>query len=266
MTTSPDFASSFNAIAAEYAAARPGYPPELFDTVEELAGRPLTGADVLDVGAGTGIGTRLLCERGARVTAAEPGAGMAAQLLTSTPDITLVRGSGDALPFADASFDLVCYAQAWHWTNPARSVPEALRVLRPGGALALWWNVVDRSVDWVREQDERLTRLKDRRGPDDLTARAPRLVQDVDPGLLPAYREVRWSRTVPLTTHLANLATHSFLAVRPPAEQRAVVDAERAVLTSIFPEGEVTEPYTVRLTVVPRRGTERSWAGAIPCP
>ncbi len=266
MTASPDFASSFNAIAAEYAAARPDYPPELFDAVEELAGRPLAGADVLDVGAGTGIGTRLLRERGARVTAAEPGPGMAAQLRATTPDVTLVRGSGDALPFADASFDLVCYAQAWHWTDPARSVPEALRVLRPGGSLAMWWNVTDLSVDWAREQEERLDRLKERGRPGDFTERVPRLLQDVDPGLLPAYREVPWSRTVPLTHHLANLATHSFLAVRPPAETRAIVDAERTVLTSIFPDGEVTEPYTVRLTVVPRRGTERSWAGAIPCP
>lgn len=123
-------ARSFDAVAAQYAATRPGYPPALFDAIEELAGRPLAGARVLDVGAGTGIATGLLPARGAQVTAVEPGAAMAGELRAAgTP---LVRARGEALPFRDdAGFDVVGYAQAWHWTDPARSVPEAMRVLRP---------------------------------------------------------------------------------------------------------------------------------------
>jgi 2-polyprenyl-3-methyl-5-hydroxy-6-metoxy-1,4-benzoquinol methylase len=65
--TSP--ASSFDAVAAQYAAARPGYPAELFDELEAAAGQRLAGARVLDIGAGTGISTRLLQGRGARVVA-----------------------------------------------------------------------------------------------------------------------------------------------------------------------------------------------------
>ena len=125
-------ALSFNAAAAQYAANRPSYPPALFDAVEELAGRPLKGARVVDVGAGTGIATALLHARGAEVLAVEPGAGMAAEFRRRCPTSPLVRGNGNALPLADAHADLVTYAQAWHWTDPARSVPEALRVLRPG--------------------------------------------------------------------------------------------------------------------------------------
>ncbi|SHL67663.1 Methyltransferase domain-containing protein [Streptomyces yunnanensis] len=122
-------ARAFGAVAGQYAAARPGYPPALFDAVEELAGRSLAGARVLDVGAGTGIASGLLRARGARVTAVEPSAAMAAELRVGHPGIPLVRASGDALPFADrAAFDLVGYAQAWHWTDPARSVPEAVGV------------------------------------------------------------------------------------------------------------------------------------------
>ncbi|MDG4862561.1 methyltransferase domain-containing protein, partial [Streptomyces sp. T-3] len=109
-----EFAQSFDGVAVQYAAARPGYPPQLFDSIEELTGRPLRAARVIDVGAGTGIATALLAARGARVVAVEPGPGMGAQLHTAHPRIPLVRAVGDALPFADATADLVCYAQAWH--------------------------------------------------------------------------------------------------------------------------------------------------------
>ncbi|MFE1755338.1 hypothetical protein ACFW88_33190 [Streptomyces anandii] len=62
-------ARSFNAATAEYAANRP-YPPALLDAIEELSGRPLTGARVADVDPGTGIATTLLHARDADVLAA----------------------------------------------------------------------------------------------------------------------------------------------------------------------------------------------------
>ncbi len=252
MTTMSELATSFNAIAAEYDAARPAYPPALYDAVEELTGRPLAGSAVLDVGAGTGKGSRPLRERGARVVAAEPGAGMAAQFRAALPGVPLVRGSGDALPFAAGSFDLVTYAQAWHWTDPARSVPEALRVLRPGGALALWWNVRDRSVRWAAEQERRLLERLREFHREDITATAPALVRGLGLGLAPSYREVGWSRTVPLATHMANLATHSWFAVLDSAQARPILADEEEAVRAEFPDGQVTEQYTVRLTVVPR--------------
>lgn len=156
LSREPARALSFDAVATQYAAARPDYPPALFDAVEELVGRPLAGADVLDCGAGTGIATRLMRERGALVVALEPGAGMAAKLRAAEPEIPLVRGEGNRLPFTAHSFDVITYAQAWHWTDPVQSVPEALRVLRPHGVLALWWNQADVRVPWVAAEDARL--------------------------------------------------------------------------------------------------------------
>ncbi|RKN42912.1 class I SAM-dependent methyltransferase [Streptomyces hoynatensis] len=246
-------ATSFNAIAAEYAASRPGYPPALYDAVEELAGRAFRGADVLDIGAGTGLGTRPMWERGARVTAAEPGPGMAAQLRAGLPGIRLVRASGDALPFAGGSFDLVTYAQAWHWTDPLRSLPEALRVLRPGGALATWWNTPDRSVAWRDAQERRLReRLPSLDGRPDRTRLLPELVRSHAPGVSAHYREVPWHRTVPLATHLANLATHSHISVLAPGERAALLAEEEAALLRVFPDARVREDYRVRLSVAVR--------------
>ncbi len=96
-------ARSFDTAAASYAAHRPGYPPALLDAVEELTGRPLAGARVADIGAGTGIATALLHRRGADVVAVEPGDGMAAQLRLAHPRIPVLRGDGNRLPSGGAS-------------------------------------------------------------------------------------------------------------------------------------------------------------------
>ncbi|MFD6470877.1 class I SAM-dependent methyltransferase [Streptomyces goshikiensis] len=245
MTTNPRArARSFDAAAALYAASRPGYPGGLFDAVEELTGRPLAGARVADVGAGTGIATGSLHARGARVVAVEPGDGMAAELRRAHPGIPLVRGDGDRLPLATGAFDLLTYAQAWHWTDPARSVPEARRVLRPGGALAIWWNDIDASVGWVADQGARIRALFDAT---DEGVAFRTLPQGLDSGF--RTRTVAWSRRVPLDDHLANLASHSaFLLLGEPGTS-AFLREERARLAPLFPDGTVEEPYVVSLHV-----------------
>ncbi|MFG3099497.1 class I SAM-dependent methyltransferase [Streptomyces sp. NPDC048182] len=249
MTTSPPphaRAHSFNAAAAQYAANRPSYPPALFDAIEELAGRPLAGARVVDTGAGTGISTARLHARGADVIAVEPGAGMAAELRRALPGVPVVRGDGNALPLADHSADLLTYAQAWHWTDPARSVPEAIRVLRPGGALALWWNTSAAGIGWIAEAGARAARHFG------LDTRAEN--RDLEPaGVDPSgrleftRRVVRWSRRVPLDTHLANLGSHSVFLIDTPDRSAAYLAEEREHVLAVFPDGVVEETYDVVL-------------------
>ena len=246
-------AHSFNSAAARYAASRPSYPPALLDAVEELTGRPLTGARVADVGAGTGIATALLHERGADVIAVEPGDAMEAQCRMALPDVPVIRGDGNALPLADASCDLVTYAQSWHWTDTGRSVPEALRVLRPGGALALWWNTHALDVPWIAAQQRRIahhcgvTPPPEAR-PDDTSAVR---VAGLD-GLAVRRRHVRWSRAVPLDTHLANISTRSAFIVLGEAGTHAFLAGERGRLRELFPDEMVEETYVVDLLVAVR--------------
>ncbi|MFJ4713304.1 class I SAM-dependent methyltransferase [Streptomyces sp. NPDC088785] len=249
-----DPALSFDAVAARYAAARPGYPPALFDAVEDLAGTSLRGRRVLDVGAGTGIATAPLRDRGADVVAVEPGPGMGAQLRTALPGVPLVRAVGDALPFADATADLIAYAQSWHWTDPARSVPEALRVLRPGGALALWWNVPDPDVAWSAAQERRLQERLPGYHRHGVSSEAARLITGLGltPAPTPVVRRLHWTRRIPVDLHLAHLASRSYFVVLGPERADPVLADERAHLLRAFPDGTVVDAYAVDLTVVRR--------------
>ncbi|MFJ2262411.1 class I SAM-dependent methyltransferase [Streptomyces sp. NPDC087844] len=250
----PNYALSFNTAAAQYAASRPTYPPALFDAIEQAAARPLRGARVADVGAGTGIATALLLARGAEVVAVEPGDGMASQFRRSLPGTPVVRGDGDALPLATASVDFLTYAQSWHWTDPSRSLPEAMRVLRPSGALTLWWNNPALDVPWQVEQNRRVERfiggdVAEKRGSgrrarkEDVFAHAPYLP-------VCTRHEIRWSRTVPLDTHLANISSYSVFLVLGEEATAAFFAEERAHLLQAFPDGQVEESYEVVLIVI----------------
>jgi SAM-dependent methyltransferase len=136
--------NAFGEVAGEYDRLRPGPSPEALDWL-----LPPAANDVLEIGAGTGILTRLLAERVPHVVAVEPDDRMRAHL-PEAPAIEVRAGWAEALPAPDACVDVVIAASAWHWVDEERAVPEVARVLRPGGRLALVWNGPDRSVDWMR--------------------------------------------------------------------------------------------------------------------
>ncbi|MFB7912461.1 class I SAM-dependent methyltransferase [Streptomyces sp. NPDC056061] len=251
--TASSRAQSFDVAAAQYAASRPAYPAEVLDSVEQFAGCRLAGARVADVGAGTGIASALLRERGAEVIAVEPGEVMAGGFHQALPGMPVVRGDGNALPLADASCDLITYAQSWQWTDPGRSVPEALRVLRASGALAIWWNTTAFDVPWLREQHARIAHhcgVSPRSAVRPSDSEAVRLAGLT--GLRVGRRQVRWSRTVSLDMHLANIGSRSAFLVLEESARRAFFAEERERLGRMFPREELEETYVVDLLVALR--------------
>lgn len=230
--------------AQHYAAARPSYPSELFDTLDELLAHKLAGARVVDVAAGTGISSRQLAERGAEVIAVELSAAMLGQLAATSPSVRAVQASGHALPVADHSVDLVTYAQAWHWMSPEQALAEVRRVLRPGGVLALWWNQTDRSHGWALAQAERIAAAVPAWAGESGIEAAQEAELDTK---LPkhSYR-FEWERTVPLETHLSNLASKSYIAGLGDGREEFIA-GERRILGSGFPSGEVTERFSTLL-------------------
>jgi SAM-dependent methyltransferase len=136
--------TSFGAAADLYDTIRPSYPPEAVRWM--LGEAPLR---VVDLGAGTGIFSRLVASLGHDVVAVEPDPGMRARLAELSPGVTVLAGSAEAAPLPEASVDAVVAAQAYHWFDNDKARLEIVRLLRPGGVFAPIWNIRDESVDWV---------------------------------------------------------------------------------------------------------------------
>lgn len=148
-------ARGFSSAADVYERARPGYAPEATAWLcERLRIGP--GRTVLDLGAGTGKLTRDLVPTGAHVVAVEPLREMRARLSETAPEADALDGSAEEIPVADESVHAVVCAQAFHWFDPERALPEIHRVLRPGGALGLIWNSRDLSDELQASLDEML--------------------------------------------------------------------------------------------------------------
>ncbi|MFP1152375.1 class I SAM-dependent methyltransferase [Mycobacterium sherrisii] len=141
-----DRSLSFGSAAAAYERGRPSYPPEAIDWL-----LPRGARQVLDLGAGTGKLTTRLVERGLDVVAVDPIPDMLEVLSASLPETRALLGTAEEIPLEDNSVDAVLVAQAWHWVDPERAIPEVARVLRPGGRLGLVWNTRDERLGWVRE-------------------------------------------------------------------------------------------------------------------
>lgn len=136
---------SFGTVAAAYERGRPGYPAEAAAWLMDGDARI-----VLELGAGTGKLTRVLVDQGHAVHATDPDRAMLDVLEAQVPGASVKQATAEDIPVNDRSVDVVVVAQAFHWFDPSRALPEIARVLRPGGHLALVWNGRDERIPWVR--------------------------------------------------------------------------------------------------------------------
>ena len=136
----------FGKTAGEYATHRAGFPPAFFARLAEH-GIGGAGQAILDIGTGTGSLARGLALGGAAVTGLDPSPAMLAEARRLAAEASLaiahVQGRAEALGFAGASFDAITAGQCWHWLERPRAAGEALRVLVPGGRLAI------AHYDWI---------------------------------------------------------------------------------------------------------------------
>ncbi len=135
--------TTFDEAALLYDEVRPGYPEALFDDVVSLSGIP-PGGRILEIGCGTGQATVPFARRDYRILCVELGENLAAVArhnLAAHPLAVVRIGNFEDCPLRENYFDLAVSATAFHWLDSAVAYPKTARALRPGGAIALFWNV-----------------------------------------------------------------------------------------------------------------------------
>jgi SAM-dependent methyltransferase len=199
-------ARSFDGVADAYRRARPTYPAAAVAWVLAIA----PGRRVVDLAAGTGKLTQVLVSEGADVVAVEPLDRMRAALEQTVPGIRALAGTAEQIPLPDGSADAVFAAQAFHWFDAPRALDEIARVLVPGGAVGLLWNLRDDRVAWVAELTRALGGAGDVLGShelDDEPIRHPRFAgverrEFPNPEPFDRARLVEWARS---TSSIATL-------------------------------------------------------------
>ncbi len=140
----------FSDRAADYVQYRPSYPAAVIDRIlEGLGTEPL----VADIGAGTGISSRLIADRGVRVLAIDPNAAMRTAAVAH-PLIEFREGTAEATKLEAAAVSLVTCFQAFHWFDPEPTLLEFRRILKSTGRLALVWNNRDREDPFTNEYSD----------------------------------------------------------------------------------------------------------------
>jgi SAM-dependent methyltransferase len=250
--------SSFGTVAAAYAEYRPDYTEAAVRWCVAPAGRDIGSLRVLDLGAGTGKLTALLVALGADVTAVEPDPAMLAQLRRGLPSVPALAGSAEQIPLAGQSVDAVLCAQAMHWFDLSRALPEIARVLVPGGTLAGLWNSDDDRVDWVAGLQE----VEAGAGAPSLSQRREEAAgfdtQQFGRELFTPVERAEFPNAQPLTrdTLVDVISTHSKVLVMEPDERARLLEEIRVYLGS-RPEtaaGEFELPLVTSVIRTVRRG------------
>jgi SAM-dependent methyltransferase len=181
----PTVAGDFTGQARWYADARPGYPDALVTALMAQAGAR-AGDVVVDVGAGTGISSRELARHGLAVVAVEPNGAMRAAAGPS-PGVAWRDGSFEATGLPAASADWVVAAQALHWADLPRALPEMRRILKPGRWFTAFWN--DRDTEASELLVETLA-----------------LIRSIVPGYEERYRGRDWAAELVAGGHFGEVA------------------------------------------------------------
>jgi ubiquinone/menaquinone biosynthesis C-methylase UbiE len=239
----------FSSRVDHYLRYRPGYPTEVLDLLKNECG--LTPESVVaDIASGTGIFTRLLLENGNRVYGVEPNAEMrraGEQFLAAYLRFVSVAGTAEATTLPDHSIDVVTAAQAAHWFERAKARREFVRILKPGGWVALIWN--ERQTDataFLRAYEKLLLTY----GTDYKEVRHERTTAEIDGFFAPSpfqarALEMRQSFDYAglegrlLSSSYTPLPEHPSYAPMLRELQRIFADHER--------EGQVTLQYTTRV-------------------
>ena len=240
----PSAAIGFASAADLYERARPSYSQEAIDWLVAQT-RLGPGSTVVDLGAGTGKLTRLLLPSGARVVAVEPIAEMRAHI----QEAEALDGTAEAIPLPDGSADVVTVAQAFHWFDHDRALPEIHRVLREGGKLVIVWNMRELDDPMQRGVEELLRPI--RKDVPGQVLGAWRVPLQRSPLFEPAtVGEFGYEQQFTTDDLCDRVASTSFVAALRPVDREELLVRVRALAHGV--EEPFAFPYKTEVHVLPR--------------
>jgi SAM-dependent methyltransferase len=248
---------TFDSVADLYDRARPGYPPPLLDDLDARIGLG-PGTRILEIGPGTGQLTVPLAERGARITAVELGADLAAVARDRTagfPAVEVVRADFETWSPPAQPYDLVVAATAFHWLDRATRMARVARVLRPGGLLAVieTHHIAGGTPGFFAEVQGCYLRYDPRTTAEEHPLRPEEVAgEDVSgPGFAaPEIRSYEWELTSATAAYLDILRTYSSTLSLPEATAEALLGCIGDLIDKYG--GTVTKRYLTRMQLVTR--------------
>ncbi len=247
----------FTGLADAYARFRPTYPAAAVDYILARCGLA-PGSVLVDVGCGTGISSRLFASRGLRVLGIEPNADMREEARREPPPpggrVPEYRdGRAEATGLDAGSADAVLAAQAFHWFDPAATLPEFVRILRPRGWVVLLWNTRDERDPFTAEYGRLVWSLTDRAGTKEI--REDSTVAVYDSPLLEAAEPAFFANEQLLNEDgLLGRAFSASYAPKDPGRRQAYGAALRDLFRANAREGRVALRYRAEVHVARRRG------------
>lgn len=243
----------FSQTTSDYARFRPSYPAALVPLILEHAPVP-PGGTIVDLGAGTGLSTRLFAGRGYHVIGVEPNAAMRAEAeAEALPDVRFVAGEARATGLLAGSAALVVSGQAFHWFSLEETLPELRRILAPGGRLAVFWNLRDEQQPFMHDYQALLHTLGE-------YAKVPQggatiAALDLRPELRPVWAEdLPHQQSFDEAGLLGRARSSSYVAHASAAEQGTFFAALSALFARYAEAGLVRFEYRTTLRIYAFQG------------
>jgi len=251
---------SFDRVARQYDAARPGYPDAVYDRIL-VFGALQPETKVLEVGLGTGKATLPLAQRGFEIHGIEPGTDLSAIARTNLapfPRVTIATTTFEAWSSERGSFGLAFSAQAFHWLDPQLRLDRFAQALHADGVLAVFGNVPRIPTGLLRDE---LAAVYQAFAPSLSSARdagkwyggadspvmaeltASRYFRDVE------FHAFDWQRTLDAPSYCRLLSTYSDHSTLPPAKLAALLVKVAEV---VHAHGGLTLAYTTGLFLARR--------------
>lgn len=225
----------FSSRVSDYVLYRPSYPRGIVDLLVRECGLNPEWR-VADLGAGPGNLARLFLENGNPVVGVEPNREMREagdELLAGFAGYRSLDGTAETTGLPDASVDLVTAGQAFHWFDQGPTRREMARILKPGGWLALIWNIRKSGTRFQDRYDAILRTIPEYHTLKEDRASAPALREFFSPGLM---REARFDHEQVLDRDgfLGRVLSSSYVPQSGPEHDRVV-----GLLTGLFDEEQV---------------------------